>query len=489
MNCFRLHAMLLFMFLLTSPAYISLGGILNADVDLSPEIIFHNGDIITMEQSPSQVDAIAINGETIIAIGDESQILEMAGSNTRIIDLDGRVLLPGFIDSHAHWILQWEYLNKSTPDEMIESVLSYGWTSISELFVNQDHLGELITLDQENRLRVRVNAYLRLNWQLERFGNWYQAYQPGQEFSANLRIGGVKIYMDRWITNWAHYFNQTELDTLVQEAHNAGFQIAIHSAVDNATDIVMNALETVLDGESNQIYRHRIEHLLLLRDDQIQRMSDLGIIASIQLPWFNSDEIPEYFFPYYENYSHLTGRFRDIVQAGIPTIGSTDFPDFPWNLGYNRTAMKTISMAVTKIGEQGLTPTDWMLNQSLTVEQALRLITIDAAYGTFQEDIKGSIKVGKLADLVILSDNPLTVSESSLANIEVLLTMVGGNIEYVKDDFDFLDITTTPAPFPLLFPIAVVISIATLVILVTFGKKLRNNNHRMNERYQVSEAE
>ncbi|MFW9954986.1 MAG: hypothetical protein ACFFD3_10580, partial [Candidatus Thorarchaeota archaeon] len=149
-----------------------------------------------MEQSPSQVDAIAINEETIIAIGDESQILDMAGSNTRIIDLDGRALLPGFIDSHAHWILQWNYLNKSTPDEMIESVLSYGWTSISELFVNQDHLDELITLDQENRLRVRVNAYLRLNWQLERFGNWYQAYQPGQEFSGNLRIGGVKIYMD-----------------------------------------------------------------------------------------------------------------------------------------------------------------------------------------------------------------------------------------------------------------------------------------------------
>ncbi|MFW9908591.1 MAG: amidohydrolase [Candidatus Thorarchaeota archaeon] len=440
-----------------------------------------------MEQSPSQVDAIAINEETIIAIGDESQILDMAGSNTRIIDLDGRALLPGFIDSHAHWILQWNYLNKSTPDEMIESVLSYGWTSISELFVNQDHLDELITLDQENRLRVRVNAYLRLNWQLERFGNWYQAYQPGQEFSGNLRIGGVKIYMDRWITDWTHYFNQTELDTLVQEAHNAGFQIAIHSAVDNATDIVLNSLETALDGESNQIYRHRIEHLLLLRNDQIQRMSNLGIIASIQLPWLNSDEIPNYFFPYYENYTHLIVRWRDIVQAGIPSIGSTDFPDFLWNLEYNRTAMKTISMAVTKIGEQGLTPTDWMLNQTLTVEQALRLITIDAAYGTFQEDTKGSIKIGKLADLVILSDNPLTVSESSLADIEVLLTMVGGNIEFIKDGSDFSDITTTPTPFPFLFPIAIVISIVTLVILVAFGKKLAINNHRMDERRQVSD--
>ncbi|MFW9956280.1 MAG: amidohydrolase family protein, partial [Candidatus Thorarchaeota archaeon] len=232
---------------------------------------------------------------------------------------------------------------------------------------------------------------------------------------------------------------------------------------------------------------HRIEHLLLLRNDQIQRMSNLGIIASIQLPWLNSDEIPNYFFPYYENYTHLIVRWRDIVQAGIPSIGSTDFPDFLWNLEYNRTAMKTISMAVTKIGEQGLTPTDWMLNQTLTVEQALRLITIDAAYGTFQEDTKGSIKIGKLADLVILSDNPLTVSESSLADIEVLLTMVGGNIEFIKDGSDFSDITTTPTPFPFLFPIAIVISIVTLVILVAFGKKLAINNHRMDERRQVSD--
>ncbi|UCE10866.1 MAG: amidohydrolase family protein [Candidatus Thorarchaeota archaeon] len=410
-------------------------GFWNQQTNDAPDTIIHNGEIITMEQSPAQVQALAIRGESILAIGDESDILAMGGPSTHFIDLGGRTLLPGFIDSHSHHIGDRNYVNQSTPEEAIESVLSSGWTSISELFVNQDRLDELRTLDEEENLRIRVNAYLPLSWQFERFGDWYEAYQPGQEFSSKLRIAGVKIFMDSWFTDWLHYFDQIELESLVQEAHDAGYQIAIHSVVENATDIVLDTLEAVLGGESNQLYRHRIEHLVLLRDDQIDRMGSLGIIASFQLPWFNSDWIEAQSFPYLQDYSHLAGRWRDIVQAGIPSLGSTDFP---WNLGEVRSAMRTLSMAVTRIGLQELTPLDWMLNQTLSVEQALRIMTIDAAYGTFQEDVKGSIRVGKLADFVVLSDNPLTVPESSLANIEVLMTIVGGVAEYTAPGQQFL---------------------------------------------------
>jgi predicted amidohydrolase YtcJ len=406
--------------LLVSLLYLASQGFWNQTTDSPPDIIIHNGEILTMEPSPTQVEALAIQGEHIVALGDENDILALAGSNTQFIDLEGRTLLPGFIDAHSHHIGDRSYVNQSTADEVIESVLSSGWTSISELFVNQERLDGLITLDQQDNLRIRVNAYLPLSWQFDRFGDWYQAYQPGQEYSSKLRIGGVKIFMDSWYTNWLHYFDQTELDSLVQQAHDNGFQIAIHSAVDNATDVVLNALESALDGQSNQQYRHRIEHLVLLRNDQIQRLANLEIIASIQLTWFNSDWKQAASWPYLQNYSHLAGRWRDILEAGIPSQGSTDYP---WLIGTERSAMYVVSSAVTRVGGLGLTPTDWMLNQTLSVEHALRLITIDAAYGTFQEDIKGSIKVGKLADLVILSDNPLTVPESTIADIEVLMTI------------------------------------------------------------------
>ena len=407
----------------------------NSQTNSSPDIIFHNGEILTMEESPTQVEAIAIRNESILAIGDENEILAMAGSNTHIINLEGRTLLPGFIDSHSHHLGDRNLVNQSTPEEVIESVLSSGWTSISELFVNQDRLDELRLLDQNDNLRIRVNAYLPLSYQFQRFGDWYQAYEPGHEYSSNLRIAGVKIFMDGWYTNWNHYFDQVELESLMQEAHDEGFQIAIHSVTDNGTDIVLNSLESILGGESNELYRHRIEHLVLLRDDQIERLSNLGIIASFQLPWFTSDWKQAGSYPILQEYSHLVARWRDILQAGIPSLGSTDFPWMSQNI---RSAMKIVSMAVTRVGISGLTPTDWMLNQTLSVEQTLRLLTIDAAYGTFQEDIKGSIKVGKLADLVVLSDNPMTVPESSLADIEVLMTMVGGVIEYSASDQHFL---------------------------------------------------
>ncbi|MHA1906804.1 MAG: amidohydrolase [Candidatus Thorarchaeota archaeon] len=428
--------LVIFMLIVGTLVYLASQGFWNETADSSPDIIIHNGEILTMEQSPGQVKALAIQGEYIVAVGDENDILAMAGANTQFIDLEGRTLLPGFNDAHCHWFhdLSW-IVNISTTEEAIETVLRSGWTSVSELFADQDCLSLLRSLDNEGGLRVRVNAYLPLSRQFERFGDWYQAYQPGQEFSSKLRIGGVKIFMDGTFDEYDHFFDQTELDSLVLEAHEAGFQIAIHSIIHNATDIALNSLESVLGGQSNHLYRHRIEHLVLLRNDQIQRMSDLGIIASFQLTWHNSDYLQAPVFSELHNRGLPVARWRDILQAGIPSLGSTDFP---WNWFSISSSMKTISRAVTRIGELGLLPTAQMLNQTLSVEQALRLITIDAAYGTFQEDIKGSIKVGKLADLVMLSDNPLTVPESSLADIEVLMTMVGGVVEYSAPDLQIL---------------------------------------------------
>ncbi|MFW9839222.1 MAG: amidohydrolase family protein, partial [Candidatus Thorarchaeota archaeon] len=119
--------------LLVSLLYLASQGFWNRTTDSTPDMIIHNGPILTMEQSPTQVEAVAIQGEYITAAGDANDILPTAGPNTQIIDLEGRTLLPGFIDAHSHHIGDRSYVNQSTADEVIESVLSSGWTSISEL--------------------------------------------------------------------------------------------------------------------------------------------------------------------------------------------------------------------------------------------------------------------------------------------------------------------------------------------------------------------
>jgi len=407
-------------------------GLNQVELEVTPDIIFFNGNIITMEDNYPVVETIAIKGDIIHSVGNESEILVLGDSNTHYIDLQGKTIVPGFIDAHSHWIGDRGLTNQTELEGVINTLLSNGWTSISELFVNQDRLNELHAVDAQDLLKVRVNAYLPLSWQFERFGDWYQMYEPGYEYSPNLRIAGVKFFMDGWYRQPVLFFNQSELEGLFQEAQDWGFQIAIHSVVTNATDVVLNAFETVLGSEWNH-QRHRIEHIVLLRNDQITRMTNLGIYGCIQFPWFNSDWTERIETDICIESAHLVGRWRDLLDAGIHLMGSTDYP---YTLHDIKSPLQCLSMVVTRVGVEGHTPTDYMLNQTITPEEALRLLTLNGAYGTFQEDVKGSLKQEKYADLVILSDNPLSVPESELVDIKVLMTMIGGKVEFIDGSFD-----------------------------------------------------
>lgn len=405
--------------------HVELGGV--------PDIIIYNGNIITMEDNYPLAEAMVIKGDVIHSVGNKSDILTLGGSNTSYIDLQGKTVVPGFIDSHSHWIGDRGLTNQTELEEVINTLLANGWTSISELFVNQERLNELQATDNANLLKVRVNAYLPLSWQFGRFGDWYQVYEPGYEFSPNLRIAGVKFFMDGWYRQPILYFNQSELESLFQEAHDWGFQIAIHSVVTNATDVVLNAFEAVLGNEWNH-QRHRIEHLVLLRKDQITKMANLGIYGCVQFPWFNSDPvwIESIETGIGNSSANLVGRWRDLLDAGVHLMGSTDYP-YTWP--DIKSPLKCLSMAVTRVGVESHPTRDYMLNQTINPEDALRLLTLNGAYGTFQEDVKGSLRQGKYADLVVLSENPLTVPEVDIASIQVLMTMVGGTVEFIEESF------------------------------------------------------
>lgn len=395
------------------------------------DIVFLNGNVMTMEPDKTNYSAIEIKNGVITKINNSTKE-DILNENVKIIDLNGKTILPGFIDSHSHWIGD-RNLYGYDIDEIISIALSHGWTSISELFVNQYRLDELVQLDSENRLKLRVNAYLPINYQEQRFGNWYQAYEPHGEPSNKVRIAGVKLFMDNGPSigykDRTIWFNASELNPIVKEAHDLGFQIAIHSGIDNATDLALNALEIAQGNNSNGEYRHRIEHASLLRDDQISRLYNMNTTVSAQLLWRTSDNTVNIMNAISDNYTlSLIARWRDVIDAGVSFIGSTDTP---WGVHDGvGSSIKAIYRTTTRIGEQGLIPPDWMLDQRLTIEEAIRSITIDAAFGTFQEDTKGSIKIGKLADFVVLSGNPFETSPEDLLGINVEMTIIGGQVMY-----------------------------------------------------------
>jgi predicted amidohydrolase YtcJ len=413
------------------------------------DVILHGGVVVTLDPAHPVAQAVALRDDRIVAVGSNQRVLRMRGRGTKLVDLRGRTVLPGFNDAHAHWIGDRDGPSLGSAEDAVGAVLAQGWTSISELFVDEDRLHELRQLDEAGKLRVRVNGYLPVNFHDDKYGLWFDGtYTPRQEFSDHLRVAGAKVFVDRaapaqMLLSTPHTdqpgflghssWTQQELTDIVGELDHKGWQVAIHTAGDGAHDLVLNAFAAALAGRPNAL-RHRIEHVMVVRDDQIQRMRQLGLLASIQLTFFQSDWLTGSFWTGFEpalGAARLAwaGRWRDLLEAGVHTIGSTDTPWF--NEDFDAASpLEAVEMAVTRVGRDGTKPHAWMLAQRIRVAEALRLLTRDAAYGTLDETRKGSITAGKYADLVVLGRNPLAVPPAQIGEIPVLATIVGGKGEY-----------------------------------------------------------
>ena len=196
---------------------------------------------------------------------------------------------------------------------------------------------------------------------------------------------------------------------MVQRVHDAGWQIAAHTCGDAATDEILDALELAYGGEDGTRYRDRLEHLVALRNDQLRRIGDLGVLPSIQLTWMDTNWAASLKRVFDAGQLELMGRWRDLARRPrLHTIGSTDSPygeNYP-DLGPS-TVMDALSSATTRISEPGDgRPPRFMREQRLGLMRAIRLLTVGGAYGIFAEDDLGTVTPGKLADFVVLSPDP-----------------------------------------------------------------------------------
>jgi predicted amidohydrolase YtcJ len=411
-------------------------------VNPSQHLIFHNGTILTIDETMSVAQAIAITGEKITAIGDNETILAQQQANTIVVDLQGRTIMPGFVDAHTHLFNDAEQYFDMSLAEVQQVALENGITSMGDMYIDDRFLREIEAFAPA--LRIRTTLYLVMTDNCgEPLGDWYTEHPVQRNAGNMLQISGVKIFADGGTCKRPAlgyelhageglgdlFQTQAALNEMVLTAQNAGYQVAIHAIGDRAIAQAQTAIATALAGQPN-IYRHRIEHNSVISPDLLPRYGEIGVIPVV----FGMVAICNPFGPppptQYQAWEAPNRALLD-ANPGLPVAWHGDDPFF----GRIRPLDDLFSLVtradVDSDGNVCPAP-DWLQTHAVTVEEALRMMTIHSAYALFRDEEVGSLVVGKYADLIVLSGNPLTNDPAKLLEMEVVLTMVGGRVEYCK---------------------------------------------------------
>jgi predicted amidohydrolase YtcJ len=217
---------------------------------------------------------------------------------------------------------------------------------------------------------------------------------------------------------------QAELEALLREIHEAGLQMAVHSNGDYEIDMVLDAIEAILEDAPREDHRHRIEHGTVSTGPILVRMKALNLVLAPHSYIFENGRRLEDFGAW--RFEHLIPNGAAYA-LGLPVAGNSDYPVSSSN------PMVRIQSLVTRKSRYGKV---YGPSQRLTVDEALHSFTMGGAFATFEEDRKGSISPGKLADFVVLSSDPRTTPPDEIRNIRVLCTFIGGDLVYSVEGGD-----------------------------------------------------
>jgi predicted amidohydrolase YtcJ len=212
---------------------------------------------------------------------------------------------------------------------------------------------------------------------------------------------------------------QNDLNAWVERVHRAGIQINCHANGDVALDMFLTAINRAQKLYPRADARPKITHCTLVNDDLIRRLKAVDAVPALftTYAYYNSDKFHFYGEPLMQHCM----AFRSLLDAGIHAAAGSDFPPGPFD------PRMAIQGMVTRTGWNGET---WGANQRITVAEALAVNTINGAYNSHEEAVKGSISIGKLADFVVLSDDIFRVNESKIKDVQIVRTVVGGKTVY-----------------------------------------------------------
>ena len=213
--------------------------------------------------------------------------------------------------------------------------------------------------------------------------------------------------------------SQDECNAWVERVHRAGIQVNCHANGDVAIAEYLTAFERAQQLFPRRDVRPKITHCTLINDDLVRRIKAAGAVPALfsTYAYYNTDK-----FPFYgEALMTRAMAYRTLLDAGVPCTAGSDFSPGPF------APLMGIQGMVTRTGWDNTT---WGANQRISVDEALKVNTLNGAYASHEEDIKGSIAVGKLADFVVLADDPHTVDPSKIKDIQIVQTVVGGTTVY-----------------------------------------------------------
>lgn len=517
-----------------------------------------NGNILTMNSSHPSAEAIAIKKDRIVSVGTTHEINSWIGNDTRVINLGGRTVIPGLVDTHIHVIdygkfLAWIDLKEVSSIKEMQSkirnrvqnvpkgrwIIGNGWDQDRFVEKRYPNLHDLDEVSPENPVvlyhqcgRVCVVNSKALEFakvtnktaapkdgKIEKDRKtgeltgiledaatdlvWKEIPQPSEEnltestllackkivesgvtsvhwivssiteisiirkiaaenelplriyilipvktldqlnsFDLFLdlkdnttKILGVKIFVDGSLaartaaliepyndysdTKGQLLYSQKGLNELVARVHKSKLRVVMHAMGDQAIEMALTAIEQTVEKNPKISHRYRLEHAAVLNEESIRRIRKLKVIVSVQpkcvvtefLVWSAVDRLgserAKWLYP-----------LKTLIKKGIRVIGGSDCPMEPLN------PMQGIQAAVTR---------PIFAKEQITVEEALKMYTVNAAYASFEESIKGTIEKGKLADITVLSENPKKVPTSKIGEIKVNMTIVGGKVAYQED--------------------------------------------------------
>jgi predicted amidohydrolase YtcJ len=342
-----------------------------------------------------------------------------------------------------------DYIDKVIPplshDQRLKIVVralayaaSVGVTSVQHLVASYDDIAVYSELLQRDELTTRIYAAPSITQvdDLAKLG-------IGRAFGGPyLRIGALKAFADGSLGSGTAYFyepflNQgTNRGLLSDEMHPislmrnrymkadaAGLQICTHAIGDEGISTILDLYSEVIKAHGEADRRLRIEHAQHMAAKDFERFAQLHVIASVQ-PYHAIDDGRFAEAHIGHDRASRTYAFRTFLDHGVRLAFGTDWEVAPLD------PLLTVYAAVTRATLDGKNPNGWFPEQKLSVAEAIEAYTVGSAYAEFQEKVKGSITPGKLADMVLLSDDIFSIVPEKIRDVRVLQTFVGGRLVF-----------------------------------------------------------